>query len=129
MFCSNGQPDSVKSVNNVDQMKQLWSACSKQERRKIKDFVNRSRCCETHKNKAEHILDFLNQESGRNFRKVKVNVQLISSRLDEGASEEECKAVIYRRCKKWKGTDMQEYLRPATLFCREKFWQYHGELG
>jgi hypothetical protein len=37
--------------------------------------------------------------------------------------------VIAQRVRKWKGDErMEEFLRPATLFNRTNFWQYHGEI-
>ena len=44
-------------------------------------------------------------------------------------SYEECRAVVALKCREWGQDDkMEKYLRPATLFNREKFNQYAGEL-
>lgn len=84
---------------------------------------------QTHREMAEEIVNFLNQKTGRNYRAVPVNTDLICARLKEGATLQDCKSVIALMVRKWRyDQTMKEYLRPATLFNRTKFWQYHGEL-
>lgn len=76
------------------------------------------------------ILDHLNQQTGRNYRPVKSNLNLISARLKEGATPDECRAVIDAKVTAWAtNPTMSQYLRPATLFGAEKFNQYVGELA
>jgi uncharacterized phage protein (TIGR02220 family) len=79
---------------------------------------------------AVEILGVLNATAGRNYKPVKANLEMIEARLKEGATPDEIKAVIRKKCSQW-GSDekMAEYLRPATLFNRTKFAQYQGELG
>lgn len=73
------------------------------------------------------ILNFLNEKTGRSFRTVKINLNLIEARLKSGASVEDCRGVIARKVRQWKGTEMEKYLRPKTLFGPENFEQYIGE--
>jgi len=80
------------------------------------------------KNEAIEILSFLNEKTGRNYRAGKVNLDFIAERLKEGATVAECRQVIAKKAREWKGTEMEGYLRPATLFNRTKFAQYQGEL-
>jgi uncharacterized phage protein (TIGR02220 family) len=82
-----------------------------------------------HKKEAIAILDFLNAKTGRHYKPVDVNLKLISARLKEGASFQDCKCIIAKKTREWI-TDpvMTNYLRPATLFNATKFAQYHGEL-
>ena len=79
---------------------------------------------------ALRLLTFLNEKTGRVYQPVPANVDLIVARLKEGSTEEDCRAVIAKKCREW-STDvkMAEYLRPATLFGRTKFAQYRGEVG
>jgi uncharacterized phage protein (TIGR02220 family) len=77
---------------------------------------------------ALQILDFLNIKTGGRYRPVVANLELIAARLKEGATSDECRQVIAKKAREWKGTDMEGYLRPATLFNRTKFAQYQGEL-
>lgn len=76
------------------------------------------------------VLDYLNERAGRNYQPVDSNTKLIAARLKEGATVEQCKAVVDAKVKKW-GADpkMEEYLRPKTLFNATNFAQYVGELG
>ena len=78
---------------------------------------------------AKAVLDYLNELSGKRFAPVDANLSLISSRLKEGATIQMCKDVVFLKVADWNGTDMANYLRPATLFNKSKFWQYHGEIG
>jgi uncharacterized phage protein (TIGR02220 family) len=76
------------------------------------------------------VLMFLNEKTGRNYKPVPANLELIAARLKEGASVDDCRAVIAKKCREWSGDEkMYEYLRPATLFNRTKFAQYQGEVG
>jgi uncharacterized phage protein (TIGR02220 family) len=73
------------------------------------------------------VLAYLNQQAGRDFKAINGNLGFIGARLKEGATVEDCKAVIDRKCREWKGGEMDKYLRPATLFNATKFAQYQGE--
>jgi len=78
---------------------------------------------------AVSVLDFLNEKTGRNYQPVKANIDMIVARLKEGATEDECRQVIAKKSREWlNDDDMNQYLRPATLFNRTKFAQYQGEL-
>ncbi len=78
---------------------------------------------------ARGILAFLNRKADRNYQPTAVNLDLIAARLREGATVLQCRAIVGRKCREWKGdAKMHQYLRPATLFNREKFSQYLGEL-
>ena len=76
---------------------------------------------------ASDILNFLNEKTKCRFRHEDTNLKLITARLKSGASADECRAVIARKFRDWHGTEMQKYLRPATLFNATKFEQYLGE--
>jgi uncharacterized phage protein (TIGR02220 family) len=82
------------------------------------------------KTPAIEILQFLNLKTGRSYRPVPANLDLIMARLKDGATPDELRQVVAKKCREW-ATDekMAEYLRPATLFNRTKFAQYQGELG
>jgi uncharacterized phage protein (TIGR02220 family) len=78
---------------------------------------------------ARDLLQFTNEKTGRNFRPTEVNLKFIEGRLREGYSVQECRAVVARKCREWGADDkMRQYLRPATLFNREKFSQYVGDV-
>lgn len=79
---------------------------------------------------ASEIIDYLNEKSGRSFKNVKANTDLVMARIKEGATVDEIKAVIDGKVRAW-GNDpkMAEYLRPETLFGARKFAQYAGQMN
>lgn len=79
---------------------------------------------------AIEVLLFLNEKTGRNYQPVPANVDMIVARLKQGASVDDCRAVIAKKCREWAADEkMTQYLRPATLFNATKFAQYQGELA
>lgn len=78
---------------------------------------------------ASEIIDFLNEKAGKRFKPVRVNLDFILARLNEGYTEDDLRMVVMFMVRQWGQDDkMRSYLRPATLFNREKFSQYVGEL-
>lgn len=78
---------------------------------------------------AKTVLDFLNLKTGRRYRAVPANLDMIRARLRD-ATVAQCKAVIAIKCREWRDDEhMARYLRPATLFNRLRFEQYIGEVG
>ena len=79
---------------------------------------------------ASRIIDRLNECTGKKFRKVPGHLSLIAARLKEpGVTEEGVMAMIAHRCDQWKGDPvMDEFLRPATLFGKEKFGGYYDSV-
>lgn len=75
------------------------------------------------------ILERLNTVSGRAFRPVPANLRLIMARLKNGATVDDCLAVIDQQAQVWRGNaKMWPFMRPATLFNDEKFEQYLGRV-
>lgn len=72
---------------------------------------------------AKLVIDYLNEKAGTKYRAVNGNVRLILAGLSNNYMLNDFKKVIDGRVKEWKGTDMEEYLRPNTLF-GDKFDQY-----
>jgi len=71
------------------------------------------------------IVKYLNNKTGKEFRhSSKANARLIDARLNEGYSVDDFKKVIDTKTAEWKGTDMEQYLRPETLFSASKFESY-----
>lgn len=66
---------------------------------------------------AEDIVTFLNSTVGSNYKSTTGKTRkLIAARLAEGFTADDFKAVITKKAKEWKDTDMAQYLRPETLF-------------
>lgn len=73
------------------------------------------------------LLFYLNEKTGRHFRETAPNLGFIDARTKEqGVTLDGCKAMIDRQCAMWLKTSMEEYLRPATLFNKEKFDAYYA---
>ena len=76
---------------------------------------------------ARSVLHVLNEACGRGFRETDTNLTLISRRLQEpGVTFEGVSMMIARQCRRWANTTMAEYLRPTTLFGKEKFDAYYA---
>ena len=70
------------------------------------------------------IIDYLNEKAHKNYRSNnKTTIRHINARLKEGRTLSDFKQVIDNRCATWLGTDMEQYLRPSTLF-GSKFESY-----
>lgn len=84
---------------------------------------------------AEDVLTYLNKQAGKGYEfrnragELTTSADRIIARLKQGYTREELREVVYAKCAQWLNDDrMAEYLRPATLFGKEKFEQYLGEL-
>lgn len=63
------------------------------------------------------VIDYLNQQTGKHYKSTtKKNKTVIRARSDEGFNLDDFKKVIDNKVAEWKGTDMEKYLRPETLF-------------
>lgn len=63
------------------------------------------------------VIDYLNKQTGKQYKSTtKKNQTVIRARTDEGFSLDDFKRVIDNKVSEWKGTDMEKYLRPETLF-------------
>jgi uncharacterized phage protein (TIGR02220 family) len=76
---------------------------------------------------ARAAIHHLNEKTGKRFREVESSMVVISARLSEpGVTIEGVLKMIDRQVDKWKGTTMEEYLRPETLFGKQKFDGYYA---
>lgn len=73
---------------------------------------------------ADAVIDYLNTVAGTKYQKTPKNRGYINARIAEDHTPEDCRRVIDSRWAAWKGTRMQEYMRPCTLFNSEKFEGY-----
>lgn len=88
----------------------------------VRDSINGSRA------EAREILAFLNEKTGKHFRAVDANLQLIVARLKE-STPDDVRSVIAMKCREWLADEkMNHCLRPKTLFNATNFANYEGEL-
>lgn len=125
------QPESQEKSQEyelTERFRSWWKRQDIQTRQAIREIVTDDHKPGTREDAIE-VLTFLNLKTGKNFRPVPANLDRIRARLRE-ATVQECKAVIAMKCREWRDDEhMRAYLRPATLFAREKFEQYMGEVG
>lgn len=63
------------------------------------------------------VINYLNKQTGKQYKSTtKKNQTVIRARTDEGFTLDDFKRVIDNKVSEWKGTDMEKYLRPETLF-------------
>lgn len=63
------------------------------------------------------VINYLNSVTNSNYKyTTKKNQTLIHARAEEGFTIDDFKTVIDKKTEEWKGTDMEKYLRPETLF-------------
>lgn len=73
----------------------------------------------------EEIIQYLNQQTKKEFRNTKANQTLINGRLKDGFSVDDFKTVIDIKTSEWlNDPKMNEYLRPKTLFSPSNFEGY-----
>lgn len=78
----------------------------------------------SNKETISNIVNYLNKVLGTNYKSnTKNTVKHINARLAEGYLEEDFFTVIDKKVSEWKGTDMEKYLVPETLF-GTKFEKY-----
>jgi len=83
----------------------------------------------TFKKEAIKIIEFLNEVSGKNFRKVETNYKPVIALLKDGFSSDDIKNVIRRKSRSdFKEGEWRKYLRPETLFRKSKFESYFAEI-
>jgi len=71
------------------------------------------------------IIEYLNIKTGSKFKATtKPYIQAIRSRLKEGYTVDDFKTVIDKKCREWKGTKLEKYLTPKTLFAPSHFDTY-----
>lgn len=71
------------------------------------------------------IIEYLNMKTGSKFKATtKPYIQAIRSRLKEGYTVNDFKTVIDKKCREWKGTKLEKYLTPKTLFAPSHFDTY-----
>jgi len=69
---------------------------------------------------AENIIEYLNQKTNKTYTlRNKQTLRLINARIKDGFGLEDFKRVIDVKSAKWLNTEMEDYLRPQTLFSQK----------
>ncbi|HTM64588.1 MAG TPA: conserved phage C-terminal domain-containing protein [Gammaproteobacteria bacterium] len=78
---------------------------------------------------ALEVLTFLNEHAKKAYEPTSEHLRYITERLKDGASVEICRCVIAKKTRQWQGKEsLEANLNPVTLFRRENFNRYKGEL-
>ena len=78
---------------------------------------------------ARDVLTHLNQTTGSRFTTNKSSLEHIRARLREGFTVAELNLVVDYKSEDWRGTEQEQYLRPATLFIPKNFPGYLQKAG
>lgn len=71
----------------------------------------------THQPHYQPIINYLNEKTGKHYKHTTNKTKtVIKARWNEGFTEDDFKKVIDNKVAEWKGTDMEKFLRPETLF-------------
>lgn len=88
----------------------------------------------SYKKETVEVVNYLNERLGKKKRYITDDIPdsfvgFISKRIEEGHTLDKVKAVVWFKSREWKGDKtMQKFLRPATLFNKEKFNNYVFQL-
>ena len=131
LFLDSSTDQEQNQNQNQDQNQEQEYMSDKSDVFPLKDFSFEKHKSSEAKLKSEalEVLGFLNEKTGRAYRPVDSNLKLIMVRLRTGVTVMDCRQIIAKKTREWKGNPkMSEYLRPETLFNASKFEQYIGEL-
>ena len=79
--------------------------------------TNKNNMSSTDKAVVEEVVGYLNEKSGKHFKPgTRATVAPILARRKEGFTVQDFRKVIDTKVGEWKGTNMDQYLRPETLF-------------
>jgi uncharacterized phage protein (TIGR02220 family) len=102
-------------IHNVDEMDTKRIQKSNKLDTQIRLDKNRLDLDKVSKDK-EEIISYLNLKSGSNYRLIDSNLRMIENLFKKGYTKQDCMTVIDKKVEEWSGSDMQQYLRPITLF-------------
>ena len=64
----------------------------------------------------QEIIDYLNEKAGKKFKANEKTKAHINARVNDGYTLADFRAVIEKKVAEWRGTEMDKFLRPETLF-------------
>lgn len=64
----------------------------------------------------QEIIDYLNEKAGKRFKVNEKTKAHINARVNDGYTLADFRAVIEKKVAEWRGTEMDKFLRPETLF-------------
>ena len=64
----------------------------------------------------QEIIDYLNEKAGKRYKVNEKTKAHINARVNDGYTLADFRAVIEKKVAEWRGTEMDKFLRPETLF-------------
>lgn len=84
---------------------------------KNEEINNKDKKINNNTENIKQIIDYLNEKADKRYTtRNTANIRHINARLKEKYTLDDFKQVIDKKVADWKGTDMEQYLRPETLF-------------
>lgn len=120
-YQDNDNQVSIKRQSSVNQVS--TNKKEEKEKKEKKSTLHRPADAEPIVNYA-NVIAYLNKKSGKHFKDTETNRKLIRSRLNEGFSKDDIKTAIDHVVAGWKGTEMERYIQPSTIFRASKFEGY-----
>ena len=117
--------DKILLPNNANE--QMYDKSTPEIEIEIEKDIEKDIDKDTYSRDCQEIITYLNEKTDSRYRVVDSNKKLIHARMEEHFTKENFFTVIDNKTKSWKGTDMEKYLRPETLFCASKFQGYLNE--
>ena len=78
--------------------------------------INKKEINKERKEDIESVYRYLNLTLDTNYKSTSASAKHVNARFDEGYTLDDFFDVIDNKYEEWKGTDMEKYLRPDTLF-------------
>ena len=114
-------PLEFQGLENQGQLNTNKSNTKELSTKEYKDNIKR--------NLPDAVIEYLNAKAGTAYKPTSKDTQKhIKARIAEGFSLSDFQTVIDKKVSEWKGTDMEQYLRPSTLF-GTKFESYLNAPG
>ncbi len=103
-------------INSINVNRNSVNVCRNTQSRVEESKVEKSKE-NKYSSETKAIVEYLNSKCGTNYKYTSDNTRRnIRARLEDGYTVEDFYTVIDKKANDWIGTDMQEYLRPITLF-------------
>lgn len=103
-------------INSINVNRNSVNVCRNTQSRVEESKVEKSKE-NKYSSETKAIVEYLNSRCGTNYKYTSDSTRRnIRARLEDGYTVEDFYTVIDKKANDWIGTDMQEYLRPITLF-------------
>lgn len=106
-----------QNVEGMEKLKEQNAERQKRFRQKQQQILLESGVSPTDEIPFKEIVEYLNEQAGKKYKSSSDKTKkCIRARWNEGHRLDEFKQVIDNKVSEWKGSDMENYLRPETLF-------------